>query len=393
MKPSRLRIAVLTSHPIQYQAPLYRELASRDIELKVFFCWDFGVRQTFDPGFGRAVEWDVPLVEGYEHEFLPNVSPRPGTQPLTGLVNPTAPGRIYDWRPDVVVVHGYTHLTTLAVIQAAYWHRVPVLMRGESNLLVARPPWVRAVKRYGVAPLLRSLAGALAIGTLNREFYRYCGVPEERIFLAPYTVDNAFFRRDAERSRQKAAALRQRFGIGDGEQVVLFAAKLIPVKGCADLIRAYAARRRENTTLVIAGEGPLRQQLERLAASYPDRSIRFVGFMNQSEMPALYALGDVFIIPSNREPWGLAVNEAMNLARPIIASDQVGCAPDLVSSENGWVFPAGDVRALDRALTEALSDRDTLVRKGNASLDRIEHWDIRHTADGYIEGTRAVALS
>jgi glycosyltransferase involved in cell wall biosynthesis len=266
-------------------------------------------------------------------------------------------------------------------------------MRGESNLLVERPFWIRAAKRYGIAPLLRRLGGALAIGSLNREFYRHCGVPEERIFLAPYTVDNGFFQQNAGQSREQAAALREQFGVEPDDLVVLFAAKLIPVKGCADLIRAFAARPREKTTLVIAGEGPLRRELVDLAARFPDRSVRFVGFMNQSQMPAVYALGDVFVIPSNQESWGLAVNEAMNLACPIIASDQVGCAPDLVSSENGWIFPAENVQALDAVLTEALADRDILDKKGQASLARIENWDIRHTADGFFEGTRAVTSS
>ena len=108
-------------------------------------------------------------------------------------------------------------------------------------------------------------------------------------------------------------------------------------------------------------------------------------------MPAAYALGNLFVLPSIHEPWGLAVNEAMNLGLPVVVSDQVGCAPDLVSPDNGWVFPAGDTEALARILDSALSDADGLSRKGRASSARIARWDISHTAEGFVHGARSVA--
>ena len=173
--------------------------------------------------------------------------------------------------------------------------------------------------------------------------------------------------------------------------MVLYAAKLIAVKACADLIRAFGSRRREGSSLVIAGDGPLRGELTRLARSFPSASIHFLGFINQSRMPATYALGNVFVLPSVVEPWGLAVNEAMNLGLPVIASDHVGAGPDLVSPDNGWVFPAGDWQALGRILDSALSDPDGLARRGRASLTRIGGWDIPHTAEGFVVGARTVA--
>lgn len=388
-----LRIAILTSHPIQYQAPLFRELASRDIELKVFFCWDFGVEKTFDREFGKTFRWDIPLLEGYEYEFIPNISPRKGTHHFLGLVNPSAPFRILSWKPDVVILHGYAHLTDHLVFQSSRLRGVPVMMRGDSYLLNRRSYWITVAKRYTLGPLLRSLDGVLSIGTLNRRYYEYYGVRDERIFFAPYSVDNSFFRKDVERNREMANQWREQLGIRAEDIVILFAAKLISRKGCADLIRAYVAKQRENATLIIAGEGPLRRDLESLASSFPRASTKFVGFINQSQMTTLYALGDLFVLPSYYEPWGLAINEVMNLGCPVVVSDMVGCAPDLVSEKNGWVFSTGDVDALDSVLTEALGDREMLKSKGENSLALVDYWDIKHTADGFIEGARAVSKS
>ncbi|MDC3983868.1 glycosyltransferase family 4 protein [Polyangium jinanense] len=385
-----VRIAILATHPIQYQAPLYRALAAReDVAIKLFFCWDFGVKETRDPGFGKTIRWDVPLLEGYDHEFVPNVSKRPGTDHFFGLVNPGAFSRMSAFRPDVIIVHGYAHATEHDVMLRARQKGIPVLLRGESNLLAERPAHISLAKRLALPPIFRRLGGALAIGTLSAHYFEHYGVPKERVFIAPYTVDNSFFQSQTGSVREEARAFRKELGIPEDDLVVNYAAKLIPVKGCADLIRAFAARPRPNAHLVLIGDGPLRGELESLARSLSAR-VHFVGFVNQKRMPAAYALGDVFALPSRFEPWGLAVNEAMNLGLPIIASDQVGAVPDLVGPDNGWVFPAGSVPALTRVLDEALAHPDARVSRGKASLRRIAAWDIPHTAEGFVRAARAV---
>jgi len=390
-----LRLAYLTSHPIQYQAALFRALAAVDgVTFRAFFCTDWGLGDQLDPGFGRRITWDVPLLEGYDHTFVPNVAPRPAVSRFTGLVNPSIGAALRRFSADVVIVHGYAHVTPWLAMLQCRAAGIPVLMRGESNLLPTRPPHVRAAKAIAARVLRELLAGAVAIGSLNADYWRHYGIPDERIFLAPYSVDNAFFAAREDAARARAVAWRGELGLSADTLVVGYAAKLSVVKDARTLVEAFGRAAIPDTALVLAGDGALRGELEALAARFPDAAIRFVGFRNQTEMPAVYALSDVFVLPSIFEPWGLVINEAMNLGCPLIVSDQVGSAPDLVRADNGWVFPAGDAPALTDLLRAALAGagaRARLRRMGDASRRRIATWGLRETVAGMIDAARDVS--
>jgi len=389
-----LRIAYVTSHPIQYQVPLFRALArTAGVDFKVFFGTDWGVSGQFDPGFGRRITWDIPLLEGYAHSFIRNVARRPSVARFSGLVNPTIGLELKRWQADVVVQHGYAHATSWLTMVQCRVLGIPVLLSGDSHLLAHRSTRSRLGRFVAAAMMRRLLAGAVAIGTLNREYWLSFGIPGERIYFAPYWVDNEFFQSRAASARQRAQQWRRELAIDEDAKVVVFAGKLIPVKDCATLIKAFGAAALPNTALVIVGEGELRQSLEIQAARFPGLAIKFVGFLNQTEIPAAYALADVFVLPSVRESWGLVVNEAMNLATAVIVSDQVGCAPDLVAADNGWVFPAGDVCALTRVLEVALAGvgaKQRLARMGESSLARISHWGVAEAAAGIVAAAEAV---
>jgi glycosyltransferase involved in cell wall biosynthesis len=188
----------------------------------------------------------------------------------------------------------------------------------------------------------------------------------------PYAVDNAFFQRRAAEARPHRAELRRKLGLTDVRPVVLFCGKLIAKKDAASLIRALA---QESAQLLVVGDGDLRPQLEALASELLPGRACFAGFRNQSELPALYDLADVFVIPSTYEPFGLVVNEVMNAGKPVIASDRVGCWSDLVRpGVNGAVFPAGDAAALAAALRPFLTDPALRERAGQASLQIIHRW-------------------
>lgn len=388
----RIRLAYLVSHPIQYQAPLLRRLAQEpDVELTVYFGSDFSVRGYRDEGFGVAVKWDIPLLEGYRHVFLPRL--RDGNDvsfgtPLNYGIFRALGGAASEPAFDVLWVHGYATANSLHAMLAAKALGIRVMLRAES--------WLRdrgrSVAKLAAKSLffggLESLVDAvLPIGTFNAEYWsHYFGdrVPQ---FLVPYAVDNNYFSRHAHAAEASRGELQRELDLEPSRPVILFASKLQQRKNCTDLIDAYARLSaigmQPPPYLVIAGDGEERASLERQAAAAALDSIRFVGFRNQSEMPRFFDLASVFILPSRHEPWGLIVNEAMNAARPVIVSDDCGCAPDLVEDGvNGFIFPTGNIDALTDAVRRVLASPETAQRMGANSYDRIQHWGIEQDIQG-----------
>jgi len=398
---ARYRVACLVSHPIQYQAPLLRRIAAcPEIDLTVFFMSDLSVRGYRDPGFGTRVRWDVPLLDGYRYEFLPGLGPRDRISfwwPFSfGLSRLLRPGRF-----DVLWVHGYYHFVALRAILGAKAARIKVLMRGESNLISeTRRALARGLKRLLLPRLFRLIDGFLAIGTLNREYYLRYGVPQRKIFMMPYAVDNEFFQKKAGEARVRREQLRAELGLEQGRPVILYVAKLQRRKRPMDLLEAYVQLspdgiREPRPYLLFVGDGEERRRLEERVRGLGWRSVRFLGFKTQSELPRYYDLCDVFVLPSAHEPWGLVVNEAMNAAKPVVVSDQVGCAPDLVrDGVNGFVFPAGDIGALAERLRRLTEDPELARRMGEESLRIIDKWNFDADVQGllealdYVVGTR-----
>lgn len=384
----------MVSHPIQYQAPLFRALAAAPgLELTVFFLDDFSVRSYVDPGFGQTVEWDVPLLTGYNHVFL----------------KPGAPGPIWPWAKlltalrlhqfDALFLHGYNHLGLLACLLAAKAGGVKVVLRGESNLISApRGLFKRALKAFAMPAAFRLVDAFACIGSHNRDYYLAYGVPPAKLFFMPYAVDNAFFQLQAAAARPTREALRQDLGLAPDQPVILYASKLMRRKHPLLLLEAFARvlqhpREGPAPCLLFVGSGEEEARLKARAAELPAGTVHFLGFQNQTALPRYYDLCDVFVLASEHEPWGLVVNEVMNSAKALIVSDQVGAARDLVSpGENGWVVPAGSVEALSAALADALRDPQRLARFGNASLARIAGWGIPQDVENLCAAVRALSV-
>ena len=393
----RYRIAALTTHPIQYQAPLFRRIGQRpEFDLTVFFLSDVGLRTAYDPGFGVALKWDVPLLEGYAYEFLPCL----GARDVLTFWRPFSYGfarRLREGAYDALWMHGYAHRGLLAAIAAARISRVPLLLRGDSHLGDdPRDPRRLWLKRILIPRLFQQFDGFLAIGTLNREYYLVYGVAPERIFMMSYAVDNAFFRERAERAKRVREEFRASLGLAPQRPAVLYASKLQAHKRPMDLLEAHARLLVSNTErsrpyLLFVGDGEERAALERRAAEIPGDSVRFLGFRNQTELPALLDLADLFVLPSEREPWGLVLNEAMNASCPLVVSDRVGAAPDLVvNGINGFVFPVGDIDALANRIIRVIGNRERAEQMGRASLERIAQFDFESDVDGLLAAMDAL---
>ena len=400
-----LRVAYLLSHPIQYQSPLLRLLAQQPgLELTVLYTSDFSVRSYHDKGFGAAVEWDVPLLGGYSHEFLPRLLDGHDVSFFRPL-NRGIFRRLRQGRFDVLWIHGYATLNSWIAMAAAKMLGIPVLLRTDSTLIDhPRGPVKLAVKNLFFRILRRFAYGVLSVGQRNTQYWRHHLGEDIPVFSIPYAVDNAFFQERCHAASATREQLRQELGLEANRPVVLFASKLLARKCCIDLVDAYLelVRRwrleggsRPLPYLLIVGEGEQRPQIEaRLQqASAEDREgVHMLGFRNQSELPRFYDLCDAFVLPSIHEPWGLVVNEAMNAGKPIIVSDQVGCQPDLVGNEdNGLVFPARNVGALADALANVLADPVACRKMGERSLERIQAFSFEANVRGLMQAFTAAS--
>jgi glycosyltransferase involved in cell wall biosynthesis len=380
------RLAIVLSHPIQYYSPWFQWLAARTtVRFRVFYLWDFGAAARRDPRFGKQIRWDVDLLSGYEHEFVPNVASDPGTHHFAGLDNPELPARLAAWRPTAVLLFGYAWKSHLRTLWWARRHRVPVVLRGDSHLLGRETP--AAPRRLAMRFLLQQFRAFLAVGEANRDFYRTYGVPEERIFRAPHAVSAERFNPNDAGAKEVASRLREELGIA-GRRIVLFAGKFVSSKQPVELLEAFHAVAGTSDALVLAGDGALRGELEARTRARPDRVVRLLPFANQSEMPARYLLADIFALPSrgHHETWGLAVNEAMHLNIPCLVSDRVGCQRDLVTpGETGWVFKAEAPGALEKALKEALQTPPGTLERMRANVrQRIAGYTYAETTDGLL---------
>ncbi|MBE7495684.1 MAG: glycosyltransferase family 4 protein [Verrucomicrobiaceae bacterium] len=411
-----MRIAYFLTHPIQYQSPLIRHLRAGGVDVHVVYGHDATARAYFDKGFGQRLAWDVPLLDGYPSTVLNTEEPKGGLKKQRAHFERQIMTLLEKEKFDAAWVHGWAHPFTQAAWRQARGRKMPILLRGETFLGCVRGGKLRRLAHKLIfTRKFREVSAFLAVGKLNAELYRAYGVESRRIFQAPYVVDNAFFQKRCQEATPHREKLRAELGIEPGRPVILFCAKLISVKSPDVLIRAVGglagapARGRDEDSqtgahprsprqtrvladaptapvLLMVGDGELRPSLEKLASEVAPGRVKFLGFRNQSELPGLYDLCDMFVLPSAFEPWGLVVNEVMNAGKTVVVSDQVGSGPDLVrEGVNGSIFHAGDVMALSQVLDRWCGDASARERAGGTSLEIISKWGFDEVLAGLKE--------
>ena len=389
------RLAIVVSHPIQYYVPLYRRLAQRnEVAIKVFFTWHAGEAPVHDRGFDAPVAWDIPLTSGYEFERVPNVACDPGTHRFLGLCNPSLVDRVNAWGPDAVHMTGWAWASHLRALHAFQGRGLPILFRGDSHLLDApeRGPrwWIKRalLRRVYTWPKI-----FLVVGAANRAYFEAFGVKEDRLYPCPHSIDVGRFAEPAAALEAEAAQWRNQLGIAENCRVLLYAGKFERKKRPLELMRAIAAIGDPGIVLVLVGAGELESDVNALAASDPTH-FRVLPFQNQSRMPVVYRLGDLFVLPSAYgETWGLAVNEAMACGRPALVSNRVGCAVDVVDPSCGRVFPWNDSSAMIEAVQDLTSSRDMLRNMGAAARQRAWAFDVARTEAGVLSALQRVCAT
>jgi glycosyltransferase involved in cell wall biosynthesis len=381
-----IRLAVVTTHPVQYIAPWFRSLAARpDLDIHVIYFRELNpVAQGV--GFGQSFQWDVPLREGYSSESL-----RCGASKLAvpglALRLLLALRRI---RADAVLVTGWNEPGLLAAYPLAKLCGARVLLRGESNNLRARGRLAAWLHRQ----IVRSADAILTIGKANRAFYVGAGASETALFPGAYFVESDRLLAMAAAHIAERDAIRTSLGFQSSDFVFAFCGKHVPFKRPMMLIEAAAQVRAKGfaVKLLMAGSGELTEALRHRAVQLAVPTV-FTGFLNQSGLWQGYLPADAFVLPStNRETWGLVTNEAMLFGLPVIVSDQVGGGPDLVvEGQTGYVF-SGEAEGLADAMQRLLvQGRPRMRAMGEVARQHVlEHYSMANATAGLDAALDAV---
>jgi len=335
------RLAIITSHPIQYNAPLFALLAQEpNIELMVFYTWgESCLGEKYDPDFGKVIEWDIPLLDEYIYTFVKNSSLEPGSHHFKGIINPSLNQEIEEWKPDVIWVWGWAFDSHLKVMRH-FKGKVPVWFRGDSTLLDEPNvlSFKKIARRIFLTWVYRHVEKAFYVGTHNKAYFKKYGLKESQLIYAPHAVDNNRFADESGDKTLRALEWRKELGYSESDFVILFAGKFEQKKNPSFILELSKQISSLNVKFLMVGNGILEAELKSNARD--DSRFVFLDLQNQSQMPILYRVADLFILPSlgPGETWGLAINEALASGTKVIASKFCGGAIDLMSKDSGHIF-------------------------------------------------------
>lgn len=370
------------SHPIQYFSPLLKELAKKT-DLEVCYFSDVSLKLNKDAGFGTAIKWDIPLLEGYQSEFLKNWrSSGPLTNSFFDVFNPSVITKLWKTKHKIVVVNGWSYSSNWLVFIFGKLFGKKIWMRAENPLHkeLTKSPKLLFIKKIILKHILFKLFidKFLYIGSQNKAFYQFYGVNEEsRYIFTPYAVDNKQFQTEKLKFSKNINELKTELQVDSDKKIILFSGKYIEVKRPLDLLEAFKMLNNPDYHLIFVGEGKLRKQMEDYVKQNGLQNVLLTGFVNQSQISKYYAIANVFVMCSEMETWGLSLNEAMNFELPVVISSTCGSSFDLVKDGvNGYIFQKSDVSNLAKKIESVLSSEENKRKMGKASLEIINRYSI-----------------
>jgi glycosyltransferase involved in cell wall biosynthesis len=389
----RTRLAILTTHPIPYQAPWFRALADHPaLDLEVLFCQQVTPADHVQAGFGVGFQWDRPMLDGYRYQFLRNRARRPSVLTFSGLDTPDIGRLIAGEKFGAVIVNGWHYKSAWQAIQACWRTRTPLLVRGDSHLYAPRSLLRRTIRRLLYRWFVPRCDACLAAGKWSAEYFTSYGARADRVFVVPHTIAADWFVGESDRLSRARPELRSELGLEQDAVVFLFVGKFIERKRPYNFIKAVSMASRKSVRAQgrMVGDGPMRADCETLAKQ-SGAPIVFAGFLNQSQLVRAYVAADVLVLPSVDESWGLVVDEAMACQRPCIVSDEVGCGPDLIVPRvTGDIFPKGDVEALASLLVSYVQEGARLPAMGQAARRQSGGHSIRAAVQGVLDALGVV---
>ena len=386
-----VRLVLLAASPVYYQAPLYRrlELDSR-VDFTALFASTVGVEPA-DLGYGRPVVHEQNVLNGYRSEFLRHASNKQDIGSRWGLRDPDIVRALLSGQYEVLWSHGYNHAVHVLAAATMRLRGIPIMFREEQTLLHPRGVVKAAAKEIALRMLFKGSYG-LYIGSESKRWFEHYGVPRDRLFAAPYCVDNVRLRHAHAELTPDRMNHRRSFGVPEDQPLFLSVSRLIAKKQPLAVLEAFRrARERVPCSLLIVGSGELEAALRDEIAAREIPDVALTGFLDQADIPRAYSCADAFVLFSRyNETWGIVVNEAMNFGLPVLLSDKVGSGSDLVrDGDNGYVIPFEDVESLSNYMVRIAKDPDLRKRLGCRSLEVITDWRVERTADGIVSAVAA----
>jgi len=378
------RVAFVSPEPTPYRSPLLdRVAACDDVELTVIYA----ARSVA----GRT--WTVDLQ--HRAVFLDGLRV-PGVQGILRHDYPVTPGilrALRDAKPDCVVVSGWSTFAAQAAVAWCRARRVPYVLLVESHDDGPKPAWRRRVKETVVPPVVKGAASVLVTGSLARDSVVALGAAPARVRVFANTIDVAGYAGRAAALAERRGELRDALGLSEGQTVVVTVGRLAPEKGIDTLLRAVGRARDERVAAVVVGDGPERARLEQLACELGIEA-RFTGDRPWETVIEAYTAADVFALLSEREPWAVVVNEAAACGLPLVLSDRVGAARDLLrDGENGVLVPAGNVEAAAAAFWRLAADPDLRGHMGERSRELVAGYGYEPFVENLLAAVREATAS
>jgi glycosyltransferase involved in cell wall biosynthesis len=355
-----MKLAIVTTHPIQYYAPVFQLLAKK-VELKVFYT--AAGHRAYDPGFQCEIHWDIPLLTGYDYEWI-NYK--------------TIIRQVADFNPQCLLIYGWAakgHLTILRHFN----NRSKIFFRGDSTLLKQLPWWRAAVRKVVLKWVYAQVHSAFYTGSNNKAYFKKYGLKDSQLVFAPHAIDNERFA-----MAHPSVDLRKTLGVGKDEVLVLFTGKFNTNKNVLLLLQAFVEADVKHTHLLFVGSGALDAELR--AAAQRHQNVHVLPFQNQQLMPAFYQACDLFCLPSKHESWGLSINEAMACGKAVLVSDHCGAALDLVNELNGRIFKVNQAGDLKAHLHYLLNNLQFLKKAGAHSRQLIQQWSFNVQVENMMKG-------
>jgi glycosyltransferase involved in cell wall biosynthesis len=378
-----------------YQTPIFKVLEkytqqdNTNLSITILFGDDLSLRHSLNTEFNTSFSYGNDLLEGYKYKFLKNYS-RDSRQGVMSRINPGIFFELYKEKYDVILIHGYESLTAWFALIAAKLTNTKIIWRGESTLRKSsKKDFFRNQVKRNVLKFFFDRCDAIMYSCSgNKDYLKFHGVEEYKLFFIPCAVNNKFFQTERKKYINHAKDIKKSNGINDKDMVVLFSARITSRKRPFDLLNALSKIDHSNITVLFVGDGIERKDVENLAKDMGVKAV-FTGFKSQLEIPRYYSIADVCVVISDYDPSPKVINEAMNFELPVIVTDVVGTASDLVTNNvNGFIVEVGNIDEIANRLNFINTNRIKLERMGKASLKQVENWNYDKDVKNLLKATK-----